>query len=259
MVSLRQDSRGNFFARKRLPNDVREEYGSLYGARFEAKFSARASLGKQVAQLRFHQWATEVDQRIEAIRKDQRGEGIDLDREQAAALAGEWYLWFVAKHENEDADPEAYEEVLWNIIEAMREFAPEEVRQQPLRDMRWARDPEARQGVRAVVADLGHTAQFLASRGMALTNKAHALFLDRVLDNYEQALLRLERRARGDYSPDELPKSFPQFTRPEERKSGGLTPMALFEAWVTQALDPARLRSFAVQTLSTLTVYGPRI
>ena len=120
MVRLRQDSNGNFVARKRLPDDVREEYGRLYRARFEAKFSARASDGKQVAQQKFHQWATEVEQRIEAIRKAQRGEGMDLDREQAAALAGEWYLWFVGKYVK-DADPEAYEEALWDIIDAMRE------------------------------------------------------------------------------------------------------------------------------------------
>jgi hypothetical protein len=42
MVSLRQDSNGNFIARKRLPEDVREEYGRRYGARHEAKFSASA-------------------------------------------------------------------------------------------------------------------------------------------------------------------------------------------------------------------------
>jgi hypothetical protein len=78
MVSLRQDSKGNFIARKRLPDDVREDYGQLYGARFEAKFFARASVGKQVAQQKFRQWATEVEQRIEAIRKAQRGEGLDL-------------------------------------------------------------------------------------------------------------------------------------------------------------------------------------
>ena len=144
MVSLRQDSRGNFFARKRLPDDVREEYGRLYGARFEAKFFVRASVGKQVAQQKFREWANEVEQRIEAIRKALRGEGIDLDREQATALAGEWYLWFVSNYEKEDADPEAYEAALWDIIEAMREFAPDEVREQPLRDMRWARDTSRR-------------------------------------------------------------------------------------------------------------------
>ena len=238
MVTLRQDSRGNYSARKRLPDDVREEYGKLYRARFEAKFSARGSLGKEAAQQKFHQWATEVEQRIEAIRKAQRGEGIDLDREQTAALAGEWYLWFVAKYEKEDADPEAYEEALWDIIDAMRDFASDEVREQPLRDMRWARDREVREGVRPVVADLGHTAQFLASRGLALTNKAQGLFLDRVLDNYEQALLRLERRAKGDYSPDELPKSFPPFQPKGSHPKTGPIPQELFEAWV-KARKPA--------------------
>jgi len=80
MVSLRRDSNGNFIARKRLPDDVREDYGQLYGARFEAKFFARASVGKQIAQQKFRQWATEVEQRIEAIRKARRGEGLDLNR-----------------------------------------------------------------------------------------------------------------------------------------------------------------------------------
>jgi len=93
MVTLRQDSRGNYFSRKRLPDDVREEYGRRHNARYEAKFFARTSLGKQIAQERFHLWATEVDQRIEAIRKAQRGEGMDLDREQAVALASDWTLW----------------------------------------------------------------------------------------------------------------------------------------------------------------------
>jgi hypothetical protein len=44
---------------------------------------------------------------------------------------------------------------------------------------------------------------------MALTNAAQTLFLDSVLDNYSAALLLLERRAKGDYEPDDLPKSFP--------------------------------------------------
>jgi hypothetical protein len=37
MVTLRQDTKGNFGARKRLPDDVREEYGRRHGQRFEAK------------------------------------------------------------------------------------------------------------------------------------------------------------------------------------------------------------------------------
>jgi hypothetical protein len=104
--------------------------------------------------------------------------------------------------------------------------------------MDWARDPEVRKGVRPVLADLGHTAQFLASRGVALTNKAHALFLDFALDNYLQALPLLERRAKGDYEPDELPKSFPQFTPQSQRPATGLSPRELFDAWV-KARQPA--------------------
>ena len=40
-------------ARKRLPDDVREEYGRLFGARFEAKFSELASVGRGTADQRF--------------------------------------------------------------------------------------------------------------------------------------------------------------------------------------------------------------
>jgi hypothetical protein len=32
MVGLRQDTKGNFGARKRLPDDVREEYGLRHGS-----------------------------------------------------------------------------------------------------------------------------------------------------------------------------------------------------------------------------------
>ena len=196
MAHLQQKPNGSYSARKRLPDDVREEYGRLYGARFEAKFSAPASIGRQAAVQRFRTWEAEVAQRIETIRRVLRGEGIDLDRKQAVALAGEWYKWFVARYEEEEADPVAYEEAVWDIIEAMREFAPDEVREEPLKDMEWARDREVRAGVRPVIADLGHTAQFLASQGVALTRKSHERFLDCVLDNYLPALGLLEQRAR---------------------------------------------------------------
>src|SRR5262249_21873488 len=59
-------------------------------------------------------------------------------------------------------------------------------------------------------------------------------FLDAVLKNILPALPLLERRAKGDYEPDELPKTFPPlFTqRRDQEKSPGPTPSELFEAWV---------------------------
>jgi hypothetical protein len=98
MVSLRQDTRGNFSARKRLPDDVREEYGRRHGQRFEAKFFAAANAGAAEAKRLFREWENEVDARIEAIRAERTGEGIALTPLQARALAGEWYDWFVARH-----------------------------------------------------------------------------------------------------------------------------------------------------------------
>src|SRR5215472_4051623 len=53
-----------------------------------------------------------------------------------------------------------------------------------------------------------------------------------------QALLLLERRARGNYEPDELPKSFPQFAPQSQRPATGLSPRELFDAWV-KARKPA--------------------
>jgi hypothetical protein len=39
MASLRQDSRGNFVSRRKLPTDVRDEYGRQFGQRHEAKLT----------------------------------------------------------------------------------------------------------------------------------------------------------------------------------------------------------------------------
>ena len=78
MVTLRQDTRGNFSARKRLPDDVREEYGRRYGQRLEAKFFASASKGVSQAKQMFRDWETEVAGRIAAIRAERTGEGIAL-------------------------------------------------------------------------------------------------------------------------------------------------------------------------------------
>jgi integrase len=238
MVKLRQDDRGNYSARKRLPDDVREEYKSLYGARFEAKFSMPATVGHRIATEKFREWEADVSQRISNIRATQRGEGIDLSRKDAAALAGEWYSWFIAQHEDAPGDPEAYETALWDIIEAIRDFVPDDVRDRPF-TMDLARDPEVREGIRPVIADLGHTAQFLAHRGVTLTKAAHTLFLDFVLDNYVPALLLLERRAKGDFEPDELPKSFPAFTPGDNARATGQTPSELFELWI-KAREPAQ-------------------
>ena len=69
MVTVRQDNKGNYSARKRLPADVREEYGRRHGQRLEAKSFAPASVGAHAARQMFRDWETEVSGRIAARRR----------------------------------------------------------------------------------------------------------------------------------------------------------------------------------------------
>lgn len=92
-----------------------------------------------------------------------------------------------------------------------------------------------------VIADQGHTAQFLAGQGITLTNKARDLFLDCVLLNAVPALLRLGRYANNDYSPDDLLETFPPFDQNKTAQPIRLTPMALFKALTKLFPDAAAI------------------
>ena len=98
MVSLSQDNKGKYRARKRLPDDVREEYGRFYGARHEAKFSAPNDLTKQEAIRRYGEWLAEIDARISSIRAQRNDERMSSTRLQTRALADGWYRWFIKRH-----------------------------------------------------------------------------------------------------------------------------------------------------------------
>src|SRR5690349_12563568 len=80
MVTLVRGSDGAYRARKRLPADVREEYGRQYGAHHEAKFFRPATTKPNEAKRDFGEWVAEVEARIDAIRKHRKGEGIALNQ-----------------------------------------------------------------------------------------------------------------------------------------------------------------------------------
>ena len=84
--------------------------------------------------------------------------------------------------------------------------------------------------MRALASDEGEVAQFLASRGLLLTNAASARFLDFVVVDLAAALRALSRRAGGDYSADQYRARFPT----AKAIDTGLTPWQLFERWVAE-------------------------
>ena len=92
------------------------------------------------------------------------------------------------------------------------------------RNLDWTREPEVLEGIRPQIADEAKTAQFLAWKGIVLSNEAQALFLDWVLPEFMAAILRLERLAGGKYEPDERPSQFPKFDGRTVKPGSGMSP-----------------------------------
>ena len=234
MVRLLRDARGNYVARKRLPDDVKEEYGRQYGACSEAKKTWPASTERKLVERLFHEWLADVEARIAAIKAAMKGEGVPLTRQQARALAGEWYDWFVARHPENDR--EHWEQLRDQMHDALRNAVGEkrwEEFDNP--DELWRDDEKLRKTIRPVLADVGETAQFLAMKKMVPDNEARALFLDFLYADLAAALKRMIRMSDGYYGPDAYRDQFPKF----QAADCGETPMQLFERWAA-ARRPAR-------------------
>jgi hypothetical protein len=225
--------------RKGIPKDVRAEYQRLYGQQWEAKLTLPAGMRPQEAKVRISEFTTTVETQIAAIRAAQRGEGQSLTQRQALALAGEWYNWYLAHHEENPGTVEKWQ-LMWEaLIDRLEDHAPDWVIEDGWRDLEWTKEPEVRAGVRPLIADECKTAQFLAFKSVVLNAAAQSLFLDNVLDEFMAVILRLERLANKDYSPDPRPSEFPKFDgRKVVRTANEKSPWQLFETWV-RARQPA--------------------
>jgi hypothetical protein len=235
MASLYRDENGNFRARRKLPRDVREEYGGRHGPRYEAKFFRPASIGRHEAERQFKEWSAEIDGQIIALRAARDGSGLTLTPAQARRLAGDWYEWWVARHAGSTSARQIDE---WGeaVHDAIYSGAVSQIDAERLGpDDLWRDREDVRQSVRPVLADIGETAQFLAAKRMGLTNAAQNLFLDCLYEDVAAALKRIERLSRGDHSPDKYVERFPKAV---EARDSGITPWGLFERWV-EAKKPA--------------------
>jgi hypothetical protein len=233
MVALNRAADGRWFARKGIPEDVREEYGRLYGVRREAQLKLPADTPRHQAKTGLGEWEAEIETRIATLRAKKNGVGQPLTRLNAIALAGRWYIWFLKQHEDDPGPAKRWRELSDIYVSVIRLHAPDSYEEDPRSDPQWdwAKEPEVREAVRPQVAEEARVATFLASEGLALSASAYALFVDAVSDNLLPALSVLERRANGDYSRDDTPDSFPQFTNEPVRGSGESC-WELFEAFV---------------------------
>jgi integrase len=110
----------------------------------------------------------------------------------------------------------------------MREAVGEKRWEENHPDELWEQEETLRNAVRPVLADVGETSQFLATK--ALNNEARGLFLDFLYKDLAEALRRLVRRSEGDYSPDTYRERFPKL----EGADSGETSTQLFERWTKE-------------------------
>ena len=241
MAALNRAKDGRWFARKVIPEDVREEYARLFGTRREAHFKIAGDTPHSHAKAQKNEWEAEIDTRIATLRAQRKGAGQPLTRANAIALAGRWYTWFVRQHEVEPWPAKHWrdlgEHLVWDVLYPL---APDSFLEDPKADphWEWVKDPDVREAVRPQIAEEARVARFLASEGLALNAEAYALFVDAVGDNLYPAFELLARRAAGDYSPDNTPESFPLFINGPAGKSEGIGCWDLFEAFV-KAKKPA--------------------
>jgi hypothetical protein len=241
MAALNLSTTGATKSRKAIPKDVRAEYKRLYGVSREAILVIPAGTSKAQAKALHGQWLAEVETRIERIRAAAKGTGQPLTQRNALALAGEWYRWFVARHEDDPGSPEHWADRKEHLTERVwHPHAPVEHLEDPNADPTWpwTRWPEVREAVRPEVAEMALTATFLASEGLALTPDAHILFVDAVSERLFSAYALLEQRARGDYSRDTYPDTFPAYVDQRRSASSGMSCWDLFGAYVA-ARKPA--------------------
>jgi integrase len=177
-----------------------------------------------------------VEARIANIRAERRGEGQTLTPKQARALAGDWYHWFVVRHEARNHPAAYWEHVAGHVWDdfhdtvwgaSSEEWHPE---QDPWE--LWREDDKVKQRVRPLVSDHAESAQFLHAKRLTLDYASRDLFLDYLCEDLFAAIHILRKRASGDYSADPRPKLFPTF---ENQGDPGLTAWNLFERWITDA------------------------
>ena len=241
MAKLNRSTMGAYVARKVIPKDIRSDYAARYGMAWEEKFYLGPTVSEHEAKARFGEWLADIETRIGKLRAARQEAPEPLTRQNAYALAGRWYAWFIARHEKDIRTP-GHWKVLGDILvlDVIGAHAPDDHERRPWDDPHWdwQYDAEVRAAIRPAIATEAQTTAFLFEQGISLTPDATNLFVDAVAGSLYSAFVRLENIARGNYAPDDTLASFPQYEGTPEPHARRLGVKAVFEAWA-EAVQPA--------------------
>lgn len=228
MTSLTRAKNGDWFARKGIPQAIRESYKAAHGVSQEERFRRPASMPMGQAKQELRDWDAEVTSRIERLKAQQTGGGVALTFREARGLAGQWYAWFIEQYEDEPGLAGGWDIEHGRWEDAYMRFAPAKETE----DDSWREHPNVRRHVRGVLAERGRVPTFLTAKDVVLNAEGLERFLDTLEPEYSAALAALRRRSDGDYSPDAREARFPTF-KPRAAPAG-MTCWSLFEAWVKE-------------------------
>lgn len=238
MTSLSRATNGDWFARKRIPHDVRSAYERAHGKRQEERFRRTASLSQGAATQAFRDWDAEVISRIETLRAKAHGKGEPaLTPRQAHALAGVWYAWFIAQYEEDPGTTEEWDFVADEYESVCRRFRSSDAHTDLLRADE-PRPAAEREAIHGVLTRRANIERFLRERDRLLGDAAMGALLDVLEVEFLAAIRLLRRRAEGDWSRDTRPAKFPDLTAVPIQSSrmlvepSGLTVWGAFEYWI---------------------------
>lgn len=223
MVKLVRDPKsGSWKSRKVIPADVRDAYG-----RANETPTWPASLSAPQAKAAWSAWLSEVEARIDRLRRITLAKPVSLSHREVHALAGKWYAEQVQAHEDDPGDLAGWEA-------ARDEIVPDD------EDAAYAAhlNGERYEGPIRRIPRLGRQAQDLLEReGVVLDGRtAHAL-LDQLHELYGPLCDLMVRRARGDYGADPKAATLPTWsslaTGPT-RPAPSLSLMGLFDSYVAE-------------------------
>ena len=221
MTSLRRAPNGDWLARKMVPKDVR------------AGTRPRLASPKRPASVHRHRPAGTPPSKPSAIgtprsphgsnvSAEARGEGLpSLTHRQVHALVGDWYVWFVAQHEEEPGTPEQWDFIAEEYETSFSKFASADGGLDDDHQNAASRSPVVRRSVhRALV--IGLCGRVPSQRNVVLADEAKSVLLDALEDDFLPALATLRRRADGNYERDRRPEKFPaidpSIARPYRRR-----------------------------------------
>lgn len=185
-LSLKRSTTGLWKARKEIPEAIRESYGKR-----EEKTSWPAHLTQEQAMAGYLAWRAKIEADID-LHKQRLAGTVRFTRQQAKALAGEWYREQVSADWEDALKPlDAWGEPDW---QATRENLFAEEYDTETGNIRYVPGPEL----------IGARDDLLASREMSVTDDSAAMLLDELAEVYLALFDRLQRRAAGDHGADPM-------------------------------------------------------